>query len=441
MNENAGTVTLTVTLSNPMPDVVTVNYATSDNTAVAGTDYTASSGTVTFPAGVTSQTIGVGIIDNGSYTDQAVYFTVTLSNPSPNVILGTVIAAIVDCLDNDPAPTVNIEISGVLNVPVGQKQDPGGYVQVNANNDNGSRLAYADGTLIPNDTTGKPVQPGIPQMRDYDAKNVKLAAADPDLLQITLATTGLKAGGSETIVLSVSISGHAKIQLWDTGKKNNPIAAPTNWTAATMPTSAFVEGLQESAALKEITLTLQIKKGGTLVAMDTCVLTVTPVLTAFAVTAAKNASPNIVNDTNLGWAIDSVAGIPDEAVTETASAQWTVTNKTKLVRGSLYFIQTWQNVNNLKGGFGADIGTGKTYDFGAPAVEGGATPRRFGDGRRSLLQVGPEANDWCCFNKLDNRQPCPGLEDWDGERSAGRGQHDERRRDVQLCDLCNGRLR
>ncbi|MFZ3328012.1 MAG: Calx-beta domain-containing protein, partial [Methylocella sp.] len=89
VNENAGTVTLTVTLSIPMSSVVTVNYATGDGTAVAGTDYAASSGTVTFPANVTSQTISVGVIDNGSYTDQAVYFTVTLSTPSPNVILGT----------------------------------------------------------------------------------------------------------------------------------------------------------------------------------------------------------------------------------------------------------------------------------------------------------------------------------------------------------------
>src|SRR5271166_2836929 len=87
VNESDGTATLTVTLSSAASGVVTVDYATSDGTAVAGTDYTTASGTVTFQPGVTSQTITVGIIDNDSYTDQTVYFTTALSNPS-NATLG-----------------------------------------------------------------------------------------------------------------------------------------------------------------------------------------------------------------------------------------------------------------------------------------------------------------------------------------------------------------
>jgi hypothetical protein len=189
VNENAGAVVLTVTLSGSTTNTVTVNYATSDGTAVANTDYTAASGTVTFKPGVTSQTVSVGIIDNGNYSDQSVYFTATLSNPV-NATLGTPSTTTVNILDNDPAPTADIEINGV---PTAQKKNPGGYVQVNANNDNGSALTYADGKT-------KLVAPntyGIPQMRDFDPKNVKLAAADPDLVQITLKTTNLKPGGPE----------------------------------------------------------------------------------------------------------------------------------------------------------------------------------------------------------------------------------------------------
>jgi hypothetical protein len=129
-------------------------------------------------------------------------------------------------------------------------------------------------------------------MRDFDPKNVNLTTNDPDLGTINLSTTNLKAGGPENIVLSVATvkGGRAKIQLWDTRKKNNQIAVPTNWTQKTMPASVEVEGLVEGAALMELTLQLQILNKGKVVATDTCTLTVTPVLTAFDVTVAKGAA-------------------------------------------------------------------------------------------------------------------------------------------------------
>ncbi|MBV5349142.1 hypothetical protein JZU61_05765, partial [bacterium] len=55
VNEDAGTATFTVTLTGNVQDVFTVNYASSNNTpiasALAGSDYTTASGTLTFPAG------------------------------------------------------------------------------------------------------------------------------------------------------------------------------------------------------------------------------------------------------------------------------------------------------------------------------------------------------------------------------------------------------
>jgi sugar lactone lactonase YvrE len=70
----------TVSLSAPFAEPVTVNYATADGTAVAGTNYTATSGTLTFAPGVTTQTIRVPILDSGSQTT-ALTFTVNLSSP------------------------------------------------------------------------------------------------------------------------------------------------------------------------------------------------------------------------------------------------------------------------------------------------------------------------------------------------------------------------
>ncbi|PRC48546.1 hypothetical protein C6A85_79295, partial [Mycobacterium sp. ITM-2017-0098] len=51
-----------VTLSKPSSQPVTVSYTTSNGTAVAGTDYTASTGVIEFAAGVTSRTVHVDIL-------------------------------------------------------------------------------------------------------------------------------------------------------------------------------------------------------------------------------------------------------------------------------------------------------------------------------------------------------------------------------------------
>jgi DNA-binding beta-propeller fold protein YncE len=70
----------TETLSAPFAEPVTVNYATANGTALAGTNYSATSGTLTFPPGVTTETIRVPILDSGSQTT-SLTFTVSLSNP------------------------------------------------------------------------------------------------------------------------------------------------------------------------------------------------------------------------------------------------------------------------------------------------------------------------------------------------------------------------
>ncbi|MGE3659547.1 MAG: Calx-beta domain-containing protein, partial [Mycolicibacterium sp.] len=69
------------TLSKASTTPVTVNYATSNGTAVAGSDFVASAGTLTFAPGVTSQMVHVDIIGD-SVVEGNETFTVTLSSPS-----------------------------------------------------------------------------------------------------------------------------------------------------------------------------------------------------------------------------------------------------------------------------------------------------------------------------------------------------------------------
>ncbi|MEO8062897.1 MAG: Calx-beta domain-containing protein [Pseudomonadota bacterium] len=84
---NAGTATalFTVTLSAAAAVPVTVNYATADLSATAGSDYTAASGTLTFAAGQTTKTINVTV--NGDTTvEPTETFSVTLSAPGAATI-------------------------------------------------------------------------------------------------------------------------------------------------------------------------------------------------------------------------------------------------------------------------------------------------------------------------------------------------------------------
>ena len=82
-DEGAGaTVAFQVSLSRAFTTAghsVSVNYATSDGTAVAGADYTATSGTLTFAAGETSKTVHVPIIDD-SHDEGEETFGFRLSN-------------------------------------------------------------------------------------------------------------------------------------------------------------------------------------------------------------------------------------------------------------------------------------------------------------------------------------------------------------------------
>jgi Calx-beta domain/GDSL-like Lipase/Acylhydrolase family len=75
-----GTLTFPITLSPAQTTPVTVSYATADGSAKAGPDYAAASGTLTFPAGTTTESVPVTVHDSG--LTQSASFTLNLSNAS-----------------------------------------------------------------------------------------------------------------------------------------------------------------------------------------------------------------------------------------------------------------------------------------------------------------------------------------------------------------------
>ncbi len=81
VNENAGSLTVTLLRNGGTTGAVNVNYGTSNGTANSGTNYTATSGTMTFNAGESSKSFSVPILDNGGIAG-AKTFTIILSSPT-----------------------------------------------------------------------------------------------------------------------------------------------------------------------------------------------------------------------------------------------------------------------------------------------------------------------------------------------------------------------
>ena len=103
---NTGVVsaTFTVTLSRASTEPITVDYATSDDTAIAGIDYQATSGTLTFAPGQTSKTITFRVIgDRLAEFDE--YFAVNLTDAhGASIFDGQGFATIVD---NEPRISIS----------------------------------------------------------------------------------------------------------------------------------------------------------------------------------------------------------------------------------------------------------------------------------------------------------------------------------------------
>ena len=87
VNEDGATIQIQVTRTNGSGGQVTVDFATADESAQAGFDYLSTSGTLTFPDGVTQQTIVIPLIDDVA-TEQLETLNVNLTNPGGGAALG-----------------------------------------------------------------------------------------------------------------------------------------------------------------------------------------------------------------------------------------------------------------------------------------------------------------------------------------------------------------
>ncbi|OWY24595.1 T9SS C-terminal target domain-containing protein [Sphingobacteriales bacterium UPWRP_1] len=110
VNENAGTATLQICTSGVSGSPITVQYVTSNSSAIAGSDYTTTSGTATIPAGQTCVNVTIPIIDD-NINEPTETFTVNLTNPNNATIADP--QGVVTILDNDVAPQPTLTINDI----------------------------------------------------------------------------------------------------------------------------------------------------------------------------------------------------------------------------------------------------------------------------------------------------------------------------------------
>ncbi|ARO23016.1 hypothetical protein CO659_21070 [Rhizobium sp. S9] len=99
LSEAAAAATITVQRSGNIDATASVAYATSNGSAIAGSDYTATTGVLTFAAGQAIQTISIPLLNNTT-AESNESFTVNLSNPT-GAVLGSQATATVNILDDD----------------------------------------------------------------------------------------------------------------------------------------------------------------------------------------------------------------------------------------------------------------------------------------------------------------------------------------------------
>jgi hypothetical protein len=112
VNESSGNLVTTVTRIGGASGVVGATLTMTAGTALAGSDYIATSSTVSFGSGdAASRIVSIPIL-NDNVAEFAESFTVTLSAPTGGATLGAPIAASASIQDNDPPNSPAVTLSG-----------------------------------------------------------------------------------------------------------------------------------------------------------------------------------------------------------------------------------------------------------------------------------------------------------------------------------------
>ncbi|HEY5109556.1 MAG TPA: Calx-beta domain-containing protein, partial [Acidimicrobiales bacterium] len=270
----SGTTTLNVgvTLSGVSPFTTTATYATSNGTAVAGTDYTATTGTVTIPAGSTTASIPVTVLAQAIYGPTK-SFTVTLSAPS-NATIATA-SATGSITNPNPMPSLGIAAASVnapttgtttTNVGVTLSAPSQFNTTVNFATSDGTALAGTDytatsGTLtFPAGTTSKSITVTIlARPTAGPTKNFTVTLSSPANATIATSSSSVSISNAPTGTTVTSVSPNALV----VGAANKTLTVTgSGFTSAEVPSfSAVGITVVSKAFVSSTTVTVKVTVG------------------------------------------------------------------------------------------------------------------------------------------------------------------------------------
>ena len=158
--ENGGTVTITVSRTGGSDGTVSVDYATGDGSAVASSDYTATSGWLIFNDGVVSQSFDVTILDDADF-EGTESFAVSLSAVTGGATIGNPSSATITITEDDAPPQAgSLQFSGsqasvaedgaAIEITVDRVGGSFGVVTIDYESNDGSALGGSDYTSVAN---------------------------------------------------------------------------------------------------------------------------------------------------------------------------------------------------------------------------------------------------------------------------------------------------
>ncbi len=153
VSELAGSAVMTITLPYTSTSAINVNYATANDTAIAGSDYVTTTGNLSIPTGQISGTVSIPILNNLVFTGDR-FFSFQLSGQSPGT-LGSPASAQVTIVDAQQQPTIQFSVPsfnvardvGTAPITVTLSAIPGITVTVPYTMANGTALAGVDYVL------------------------------------------------------------------------------------------------------------------------------------------------------------------------------------------------------------------------------------------------------------------------------------------------------
>lgn len=171
---------------------VSVDYATGDQSASAGADYSPASGTLTVPAGETEATIAVEVLPDVLDEDDETY-AVTLSDESGGTLVdGEGVGTI---LDNDPTPVMTISdvtvtegdagtVDAVLTVSLSSLSSfevTASYLKIDGTASAGADYSATVGTVVipPATLTATVVVPVLGDLLDEDDEVLLVQLSNP----------------------------------------------------------------------------------------------------------------------------------------------------------------------------------------------------------------------------------------------------------------------